>query len=1407
MKRFVIIIFGFLVLAFSSVFASERIDILDTGSNASVDAPGGDWTGIHHPEGKVPLPEQEWLLRTGFKKKVFGATLDDEISSAPDIAVLRSGSFGDWPLLLSRFREPWTFVEPGDVASIGNMSPLLIIPSGGLYGLSGSEFFRAGLEAYLNSGGIILCLSQQRGDDFSGLPVPDGSHAVAGAGWREDAGPMFRASFVQSTHPSLSGIKKSLPDIETDGYLEAYPADSQILLSRPDGRPTALQYRIGRGLVIVTTLFSEVSYARGVLPEDERIFVRDLLAWAKAQAMITAASPGRQLDLNARIVGHPNIETRSVKISVIGPDREGRQYEQTKKLSIPAGEEVQVPLSFILPADAKHGVYHIEYALMDGAGREASPMVESATGWFSIGSAPTAPLIKRAPMPLDPFSRRIKTSVRTEQTGDNARIILSLSSEAASRGSSHFFARIAGQEKFFNLSGGKTDVVLDLPVKKAAASPVIGVYHSSGRLVSRTTSQLVKQFGRGIFPERPFYSPGETARLIVSGLGEGELTLIGLGKVETQMAVEARPVEFMLPSDIPSAVYPVKWEFRHMDESMEEGEFLLRVEGPRVYFAGSELTIARDGGRYSAKGELRLGSAVRHPLELRMFLKEPDGMVSMLDTKAISATPEKNSIPVSFFIKPKSAGIHELIYGLFMHLPEGAGMGRNSVAVAIGRKAFDIGEATVLGIGIDRPVRYHQSGSIALSAFVYGRSEAKIVIQNEDRRLYRDSVSLNGLSVINLSIESPLPGEQSVTASARAGGLESKCRKTFTYGTDLPDLAIAIDALDIKDASLPIAVLVKNIGSKPAARTKAEVFEGEGLEKLIGAVDVPLLKPGEEHFAVVPWRITGKTGRVLVSAVVDRKNRIAEPGKRNNTVSAHKEIPEVMLVVSPAKEAVGSGEPVVLTLSVLNIGGTKQKAMSLVLQVMDPRGVVEKAEQVPMPDLEPEKEAKIEHIVSLEAARPGRYRFNAVLSRGSVIATGTADVTIQPTLLLTGDLDGTQNSASPCSSFSIQYNVKSAGNVEPTTVGLDAEIRPHGSDRPAARFGLTYGRGRRSLTIERLMLPSGRYTLSLKAVAANKEHNISREFVLAEHPLIVSAPVEIVESSGATPRVLVWSGRHEAPVRSALSETILRHAYDGRGIYYRVVDNVEDFENQAMTGIFNVYILLEQDAMLTGSQWLKENVERGNGLVIIGDGDRSIATMAEFGFRPGSVMTDETRVISFAKEVGATLSGTAPVSGPIVRMEKKGARAVAVVGEKGTPAIVTDSLGKGRVTVMPFSIIRSALDTGALPLYGLMLGSLTDFVAPEHDDPHGPVTGGFVISSPSGPVKTKVVDTLPKPSRIIWSDGQGTIKDDTITYEITADPTHRRVTYIYETEDRSRKVSRRVLYECNGKFVDMERGD
>lgn len=62
--------------------------------------------------------------------------------------------------------------------------PVLIIPSGGLYGLDGSDVFKANIEQYISNGGTVVVLSQQHGYEFNALPTPDGK-PITGYGWEE----------------------------------------------------------------------------------------------------------------------------------------------------------------------------------------------------------------------------------------------------------------------------------------------------------------------------------------------------------------------------------------------------------------------------------------------------------------------------------------------------------------------------------------------------------------------------------------------------------------------------------------------------------------------------------------------------------------------------------------------------------------------------------------------------------------------------------------------------------------------------------------------------------------------------------------------------------------------------------------------------------------------------------------------------------------------------------------------------------------------------------------------------------------------------------------------------------------------------------------------------------------------
>ena len=293
------------------------------------------------------------VLRTGIKKGIRGTTLEAELFAGPDAAVLKSGFFEPWPALLSALREPAVLVDSSDVAGLEKTKPFLIIPSGGLSGHAASEFFKASLTTYVRSGGVIIVFAQQNAGDLAALPVPEGSKtAVSGAGWTQDNGPLFRASSVQSPHPMLSGTQKSIPDIETSGYLTSWPEKAQIVLARPDGYPTLIVYPVGAGWVVVTALFTDYSFGQGRLEQDEKMLVRDLVAWAKAPEETLQVVADQQLNVNLLIHGGPDQgEASAARISIVGP---GKTSAPDQIVKLPAMQGKTTTPAFFLHDPGRH---------------------------------------------------------------------------------------------------------------------------------------------------------------------------------------------------------------------------------------------------------------------------------------------------------------------------------------------------------------------------------------------------------------------------------------------------------------------------------------------------------------------------------------------------------------------------------------------------------------------------------------------------------------------------------------------------------------------------------------------------------------------------------------------------------------------------------------------------------------------------------------------------------------------------------------------------------------------------------------------------------------------------------------------------------------------------------------------
>jgi len=137
----------------------------------------------------------------------------------PDVAVLQRGFPDGVKSLLGRFQEPSTEISidfsPQEVVKL---HPVLIIPSGGLYGLQGSAIFKAALDEYVKSGGTLIVFTQPQGIHFLSIPTPDGEPLRAN-GWDEDINCFFKGAFLNQYHPIVSSLTKSMPNINIDGHL------------------------------------------------------------------------------------------------------------------------------------------------------------------------------------------------------------------------------------------------------------------------------------------------------------------------------------------------------------------------------------------------------------------------------------------------------------------------------------------------------------------------------------------------------------------------------------------------------------------------------------------------------------------------------------------------------------------------------------------------------------------------------------------------------------------------------------------------------------------------------------------------------------------------------------------------------------------------------------------------------------------------------------------------------------------------------------------------------------------------------------------------------------------------------------------------------------------------------------
>jgi hypothetical protein len=208
-------------------------------------------------------------------------------NSSQIVAVLNRGYYSGIASLLEELNQSYTLVTLSSIPHLDpKRYPVLIVASGGLYGLASLSSVRQNLETYVGKGGKLIVFSQQRGVDYGVLPGGE----VGGFGWIEDQSCWGFSSIISTYHPIVSGQKleaSGFISIHVDGFFTSFPSNAITILTRAKtGTPSMILYEYGKGHVLASTLYSDVQWSNVWHSPEEAALLRDMVVWALSKNKI-----------------------------------------------------------------------------------------------------------------------------------------------------------------------------------------------------------------------------------------------------------------------------------------------------------------------------------------------------------------------------------------------------------------------------------------------------------------------------------------------------------------------------------------------------------------------------------------------------------------------------------------------------------------------------------------------------------------------------------------------------------------------------------------------------------------------------------------------------------------------------------------------------------------------------------------------------------------------------------------------------------------------------------------------------------------------------------------------------------------------------------------------------------------
>lgn len=423
------------------------------------------------------------------------------------------------------------------------------------------------------------------------------------------------------------------------------------------------------------------------------------------------------------------------------------------------GEERDVTFSFVLPADLEERDYFADYEFK-GQGAIALGQVKYHLAGTNI---------------------TVNSSLdkQTYRDNDTARLTLDVRNQTAEAGATNLFARVnySGYVQLvpFTLNGSQT-LSVDVPLGQITGEKLsYGIYHQSGRGI-HLNALYINQAGDAltITTDKQVYNPGETVSVRIDGQGaniNGMMTLTGVNYTETFAFSGSTTKGFALPAFMIAGTYNVSYQITDAIGQTYSGSQPFDVKGIQVQIFDAILDKSKYTETDTITANLTITSNRDIAGTLKTWILDPEENSVYIGQQPIalsSTVPIKvtNSSPFATNI----SGIHRLLFGVYA----------NDTLLASGAKAFDVGDAMLLGLATDKAEYVENTDPVTAKVRMYGAADANLEFQLNGISIKTEPVVLNGFATLNSALGTVPVGRHVIKAVLTSGGLTSTKETNFT---------------------------------------------------------------------------------------------------------------------------------------------------------------------------------------------------------------------------------------------------------------------------------------------------------------------------------------------------------------------------------------------------------------------------------------------------------------------------------------------------------------------------------------------------------------------------------------------------------------------------------------------------